>query len=177
VTRRILLTGGPGFGKSSIIQELEKMEYAVFHEIAREIIHHEMQTGGDAVPWLNIQSFSEQVLHGRIRQHAEGTGRLSFYDRGLPDIAAFLMKEKQIVPDEINALCRDLNYDNPVFITPPWENIFHRDEERKEDFSAAIRVHKAIEQILSELGYELVPVPMGSIRWRAEFVLKHLGMM
>ncbi|MEZ5172083.1 MAG: AAA family ATPase [Bacteroidia bacterium] len=174
---RILLTGGPGFGKSSIISHLENMGHAVFHEVAREIIREEQEIGGEALPWINIHAFSEKVLQGRIRQHAEGSGRITFYDRGLPDIAAFIKKDKKAVPETVLDLCSSHRYHQRVFITPPWESIFHRDAERKEDFAAAIRVHKAIEQIFPEMGYDLIDVPMGSVKWRAEFILNKLGMM
>jgi len=177
VTHRILLTGGPGFGKSSIIEELERMEYAVFHEIAREIIRHEIEINGTALPWIDVHAFSEQVIQGRIRQHAEGYSKTSFYDRGLPDIAGFLLKDKKSIPEELMQLCVSHSYNKRIFITPPWEAIFHRDEQRSEDFAAAIRVHKALEYLYTDLGYELIPVPMGSVKWRAEFILKELGMM
>jgi predicted ATPase len=175
VTKRILLTGGPGFGKSSIIQELERMEFSVFHEIARQIIQNEVEAGGTALPWLDIASFSAQVLQGRIDQFALGENGLWFYDRGLPDIAGFLRKEKRETPEEIWQLFQDFKYDPVVFITPPWEAIFHRDAERKEDFAAALKVHRALESVYQELGYELVPVPMGSIRWRAQYILNIAG--
>lgn len=175
MTKRILLTGGPGFGKSSIIQELERMGFSVFHEIARQIIRDEVEIGGTALPWLDITSFSEQVLQGRINQYALGENNIQFYDRGLPDIAGFLRKEKKETPEEIWQLCRDFKYDPIVYITPPWEAIFHRDAERKEDFAMALKVHRALESVYQELGYELVPIPMGSISWRAQYLLNNAG--
>ncbi|MEX1188334.1 MAG: AAA family ATPase [Bacteroidia bacterium] len=177
MTKRILLTGGPGFGKSSIIAELERSGHHVFHEVAREIIQEETSKMGDALPWKNIQEFSSKVLQGRIDQFEIGRNKISFYDRGLPDIVAFLVKDKNPIPQELMNLCQSKKYFDPVFITPPWESIFHRDEERKEDFNAAIKVHKAIEQIFPELGYQLISIPMGSVKWRSEFVLSKLGMM
>jgi predicted ATPase len=38
---------------------------------------------------------------------------------------------------------------------------------------SAIKVHKALEQVYTNLGYQLIPVPMGSIRQRADFILNH----
>lgn len=176
VTKRILLTGGPGFGKSSIIEELERSGHSVFHEVAREIIQYEIENNGTALPWVNVGEFSDKVLKGRILQHELGKNSVAFYDRGLPDIAAFLLKDKQLIPRELLDMCHNKRYFESVFITPPWESIFHRDEERKEDFSAAIKVHKAIEKLLPELGYNLISIPMGSVKWRAEFILKTLNM-
>ena len=171
--KRILLTGGPGFGKSSIIEELERKGKIVHHEIAREIIQHEIEKNGEAVPWINIDAFSEKVKQGRIQQYENGKDIVSYYDRGIPDIIGFLMKDKKEITAELIALSKEHLYTNKIFITPPWEAIFQRDNERKEDFIAAIKVHKCLESIYSDLGYELIAVPMGSIAWRAEFVLRH----
>ena len=168
---RILLTGGPGFGKSSIISALEKRGEIVFHEVSRHIISEQLATGGDCTPWQNVECFSEQVLNGRIHQYHAATG-FSFYDRGLPDIAAFLRKDKKPVPDELWELCRQLPYATKIFVTAPWESIFQNDAERKEDFVAAVAVHKAIQWVYNELGYTLVNVPMGTISDRADFVLR-----
>jgi len=173
IEKRILLTGGPGFGKSSIIEELERKGNVVHHEIAREIIQHQPQINGDAVPWINIDAFSEKVKQGRIKQFEKGLNSISFYDRGIPDIIGFLMKDKREITPDLVELSQRYKYDSKIFITPPWEAIFQRDNERKEDFVAAIKVHKCLESIYTNLGYDLIAVPMGSIAWRAEFVLKH----
>jgi predicted ATPase len=175
VTRRILLTGGPGFGKSSIIAELERMGYDVFPEIARQIIQQQVISGGTITPWQDIETFSAQVLDGRKEQFVAGQGKISFYDRGVPDIAAFLKKEKKVIPELLWNYCMQNQYFTSVFITPPWEAIFRRDEERKEDFMDAIKVHRAIESIYNNLGYELIPIPMGTITWRAQYLLNKAG--
>jgi len=175
VNVRFLLTGGPGFGKSSIINELEKLGYQVKHEVARQIIMDSLHTGATCTPWQDILSFSERVLEGRINQFQDGSEGIWFYDRGLPDIIAFMLKDKREIQEDLWQLCREFRFEQKIFITPPWEAIFHKDSERKEDFVAAIKVHKMIERVYTELGYELIPIPMGSIRDRAKFVLDHAG--
>jgi predicted ATPase len=175
VTKKVLLTGGPGFGKSSIIEEMERRGLNVHHEIARNIIQQSIETGGTSTPWQDIDLFSKLVLEGRIQQFHESVNTTSFYDRGIPDIAGFLKKEKQAIPAALWQHCESLKYFRLVFITPPWEAIFQKDSERKEDFVAAIKVHKALESIYLELGYQLIPVPMGSIKQRADFILNFPG--
>jgi predicted ATPase len=171
VQKRIVLTGGPGFGKSSIIQELERRGHAVFHEVAREIIHEIQTRNGD----FDLELFSAKVQLGRIRQFHQATENMHFYDRGIPDIAGFLLKDKTPIPTELIDLCATLSYHKTVFITPPWEAIYHKDPERREDFREAVKVHKALEATYASLGYELVAIPMGSIVQRCDFVLNHPG--
>ena len=169
--KRIVLTGGPGFGKSSIIEELERRGYAVFHEVAREIIHEMLSDSG----MFNLGVFSAKVQSGRVRQFHQAREGMHFYDRGIPDIAGFLLKDKIPVPNDLLDLCATLNYHKTVFITPPWEAIYHKDPERREDFREAVKVHKSLEATYASLGYELVAVPMGSIAQRCDFVLNHPG--
>jgi predicted ATPase len=169
VQKRIVITGGPGFGKSSIIKELEARGYRVFHEVAREIIH-EMQVNQRH---FDLDYFSAKVQLGRVQQFHQAVEGIHFYDRGLPDIAGFLVKDKVAIPDELVDLCATLTYHKTVFITPPWETIYHKDPERREDFREAVKVHKALEATYASLGYDLVSVPMGSIIQRCDFVLNH----
>jgi predicted ATPase len=169
VQKRIVLTGGPGFGKSSIIQELERRGHRVFHEIAREIFN-ETKLNAEI---FDLDYFSAKVQIGRVAQFHQAEDGLCFYDRGIPDIAGFLLKDKKIIPGDLLDYCTSLTYHHTVFITPPWEAIYHKDPERREDFREAVKAHKALEAIYASLGYALVPVPMGSIAQRCEFVLNH----
>jgi predicted ATPase len=171
VQKRIVLTGGPGFGKSSIIQELERRGHSVFHEVAREIIHEMLSDAGV----FDLAHFSAKVQSGRVNQFHQASSAIQFYDRGIPDIAGFLLKDKAPIPAELLDLCATHCYHKTVFITPPWEAIYHKDPERREDFREAVKVHKALEATYASLGYELVAVPMGSIIQRCDFVLNHPG--
>ena len=38
ITKKIVITGGPGTGKSSIINELTKRGYTCYEEISRQVI-------------------------------------------------------------------------------------------------------------------------------------------
>ena len=63
---KIVITGGPGFGKSSLIFELEKRGYYSQHEISRNIIKEQLESGGDILPWKNLSTFSRLVFEKRI---------------------------------------------------------------------------------------------------------------
>ena len=44
---KIVITGGPGTGKTSIINKLESLGHHVFHESSREIIRKYKKLGHD----------------------------------------------------------------------------------------------------------------------------------
>jgi predicted ATPase len=172
---KIVITGGPGFGKSSIIFELENRGYNSQHEISRNIIKEQLESGGDILPWKNLSTFSRLVFEKRIIQHQEASDeKFVFFDRGIPDVVAYMMKDELELPEKYIHALTDYNYNNLVFITPPWKDIFVNDAERKEDYFNACEIHNVIIDTYLRLGYELVEIPKDSIEMRVNFILDKL---
>jgi predicted ATPase len=67
-------------------------------------------------------------------------------------------------------------YNRSVFISPPWEEIFQQDSERKKGFDEAVRTYDALVATYTTYGYELVEIPRISVEERARFVLQSLGL-
>lgn len=176
MNRRVVITGGPGFGKSSIIDELERRGYRVFHEVARQIIDRALSTNAKATPWNDVELFSRQVLEGRSAQYEIALPRAwSFFDRGIPDIAAFLMADGHSIPEYIHQACLEKSYYGVVFITPPWKEIYVNDEARPQPFDYAVKVHEKIMESYRQYGYTILLLPKLSIKDRADYVLRALG--
>ncbi len=57
-----VLTGGPGSGKTSVLQELERRGYICIPEVARPIIKEQISINGNALPWKNREKYSELML-------------------------------------------------------------------------------------------------------------------
>lgn len=171
-TPRFVITGGPGFGKSSIINELERLGKECRHEISRSIIKEQLAIGGDVLPWKNLPAFSEVVLSKRLLQYEMCSGdEPVFFDRGVPDILAYLQFDGYAPNESVLQAIRHVKYQPLVFVTPPWKEIYCVDGERIESFEKACLLHEAIEKTYQELGYSLVHVPSGSISQRVDFIL------
>ena len=98
--QKIVITGGPGTGKSSIIRQLEKHGHECLHEISRQVTL-EAQKQGIAQLFLEKPVlFSEKLLEGRKIQHREAdmipTSTI-FIDRGIPDVLAYMDYFKTVV--------------------------------------------------------------------------------
>ncbi len=173
---RIVITGGPGFGKSSIVHELESRGYHVFHEISREIIEAQKLTGGEVVPWKDHHAFNEAVFKGRLSQYHAATdgSKLYFFDRAVPDSLAYLLADEKIVPADFVEEARLCNYYHYVFITPPWEDIYRKDDQRWEGFEYAMKIHHNIEKYYAEMNYQLVEIPQLDVSERVDFILNYL---
>jgi predicted ATPase len=175
--RFFIITGGPGSGKTSLLDALEKMNYKRSVEAGRGIIQQQVVIGGRALPWDDKLLFAELMLSWEIRSYqiAEQWAGIGFFDRGVPDIAAYLMLSNLPVPKYVQRAIETFRYNPRVLIAPPWREIFTQDRERKQDFDEAIRTYEALVKTYNRNGYKLVELPCTSIEERVRFVLASTG--
>jgi predicted ATPase len=172
---RIVLTGGPGTGKTSIVNALKTKGHFCFEEISREIIQEEMEKGSDVLPWDNLDAFSERVISGRLKQYESAPEGISFYDRSIVDSIAYLHLDELPVNTDWHQLALSHQYNKVVFITPPWKEIYETDNERKESFNKLIDLHEILWHTYEEYGYRLVEVPRMTIEERVNFIENQLN--
>ena len=173
--QRIVITGGPGFGKTSIIEELEARNFICFHEVSRKIIKQQLESGGDILPWKDLSAFSNVIFESRIQQFNQIiTNDFAFFDRGIPDIIAYMEKDDLLISSSFLSKTKECKYYSTVFIVPPWEEIYKNDGERMEDYKTAAQLHEIISTTYTKLGYEIVVLPKVSVKERADFILNIL---
>ena len=174
--KRIVITGGPGTGKSSVIQELKVKNYYCFDEISRAVILEARQEGIEQLFLEQPIKFSERLLEGRLHQYRDAQSMaydIAFYDRGLPDVVAYLDFFNTPYEAAFTTICENNRYDT-VFILEPWEAIFTKDNERYESFHEALRIDKALKHTYKRLGYEPVVVPKCAVIERVTFIEQYL---
>ena len=172
----ILFIGGPGSGKTTVLNELCKMGYTCYPEISREITLEAQNAGINQLFLKNPLLFSELLLKGRIQQHTNAlndTAKVVFIDRGIPDIIAYMNYVGQTPPAHFNAACATHIY-SKVFIFPPWEEIYVNDNERYEKFDQAKLIHNHLIATYHKYGYKLLEVPKNILNLRVSFILKNL---
>jgi predicted ATPase len=173
-TKRIVITGGPGSGKTTVIEELSRRGLLTMPEISREIIREAKAQGIDQLFLTDPVLFSRKLIEGRIRQYEDAaradTG-LVFFDRGIPDVTAYLRYSKTPIPPDFTLALEKYKYDQPVFIMPPWEEIYTTDYERYESFNQAQLIHNKLVNMYMDLGYFIIFVPFGPVEKRADFIL------
>ncbi|MGB5818883.1 MAG: ATP-binding protein [Saonia sp.] len=183
--KRIVVTGGPGTGKTVVIQQLEKAGFFCFHEIIRSMTLEAKKEGRSETfisnPIVSVSDpteFNRKLLEGRVdqfRQIATVDGEHAFYDRGIPDVLAYMDYFNQEYEAHFIDACKIHRYD-AIFILPPWEEIYTSDNERLESFEEAVQVHGHLEETYSGLGYDLTIVPKTTIAKRLSFILKKLNL-
>ncbi len=170
---RIIITGGPGAGKSNLLKYLSAQGFPTSAEAGRAIIQDQVTIGGNALPWGNREAFAELMLNWELRSWhaAEGSSTPFFFDRGIPDVAGYLAHCNLPVPVHMEKAIKQFRYAHPVFIAPPWEDIFVQDAERKQSFTEAVQTYYAIVESYSRYGYHLIELPLVRVEERAEFIL------
>ena len=175
--RLFVVTGGPGSGKTTLIQALSRAGHATSAEAGRGIIRDQVAIGGGALPWRDPPCFAEMMLCWDMRSYrmAEGQAGPVFFDRGIPDVIGYLRLLGLPVPAHMEEAARIFRYSRRVFIAPPWPEIFAQDSERKQTLDEAVRTYEAMAAAYASCGYELTELPRGTIEERAWFVMMRAG--
>jgi predicted ATPase len=176
--RFFVLTGGPGSGKTTLVEALKTAGFATAPEAGRGIIRDQVEIGGPALPWRDPALFAELMLSWELRSHhaARDLSGPVFFDRGAPDTIGYLRLCGLPVPDHVTSAARKFRYARRVFVAPPWPEIFTQDEERKQTLDEAERTFRSVTGVYTELGYELAPLPLVPVEERMHFVLDRVGL-
>lgn len=171
-TKKVIITGGPGSGKTTLINSLRQSGYSCFDEVAREVISEQLHLSSNIVPWLELQQYSEVVFERIMLQSAAASEGVCFFDRGAGDVIAYLEHGQLNVPEYMFSRIAAAGYCNQVFLLPPWKEIYSTDLIRREDFQTAMEISEQIRTTYQRLGFETIEVPRESVEERKKFILQ-----
>ena len=173
----IVIIGGPGTGKTTIIDGLTEKGYCCYPEISREVTMEAKKQGIEQLFLEKPLLFSELLLEGRKKQYQNAQNEphdLVFLDRGIPDILAYMHYIGDSYPAFFDVACKEHRY-TKIFILPPWEEIYISDDERYENYEQAKLIFDHLTETYHNCGYELIAVPKESVENRIDFILKSLS--
>src|SRR5258708_28338808 len=104
-----VLTGAPSSGKTTLIQELEKMGYKVAYEWARIYIDQELARGKTLEQIRrNELSFQHQILKLKVEFEKKLEPKDTvFLDRGIPDTTAYLKWIKKSIHPNVKKVIKN----------------------------------------------------------------------
>lgn len=176
MARFFVISGCSGGGKSTLLAELAHRRFTTIEEPGRRVVREELAAGGDALPWVDVIAFVHRIS-AIAQANYEAARTLPgpvFFDRGLIDAAVALehLTGEKVLDD----LAARYRYSSPVFLAPPWPELFASDTERRHDFASAVAEYDRLAAAYPALGYEVIPLPKVSIPERLAFVLERVGM-
>lgn len=172
---RVVVTGGPGAGKTSLLVALQARGFAIVGDTARTIIQNRRRLGLGPRP--SAPEFAQEVLRMEVEnfvRHAATPGCV-FYERGVLDALCMLDHLAPLSESELASWLAQYAYFPKVFVLPPWRAIYTTDAERDHTFAHAQEVHAAAVAWYRRCGYRVVEVPRASVAERCAHVLQALA--
>lgn len=173
----IVIIGGPGTGKSTLINQLVKQGYCCYPEISRQVTVEAQKMGIDQLFLEDPLLFSQKLLEGRIKQFNDAKKEnhpVVFIDRGIPDVVAYLNYIGDDYPAHFEEACMNCTY-SKIFMLPPWEEIYESDNERYENFAQSEEIFVHLKSTYESFGYELIEVPKDTVANRVQYILEHIA--
>jgi predicted ATPase len=169
----IVISGGPGAGKTSLIEELTRRGVRCVPEVARVLIQEQVRDGGEALPWKDRERYCRMMLERSVASYCEfaETETITFFDRGIPDTLCYARLVGLPMEEEIMAACLNYRYERRAFLAPPWREIYRTDGERWQTYEEAVETYGVMVRAYEDCGYEVVDIPRATPAERADFVL------
>lgn len=170
---RFVISGGPGTGKSTLLEALAGTGEVCYPEVSRQLIREQMRHGAPLLPWNDLAGFARECV-ARMRAQIADSARhaRAFFDRGLPDVAGYL-RHGGAAP--FGALRQDSRaYAPVVFFAPPWREIYVNDNERPQSFEESVALSVQIRRTYAEYGFVVVDLELAGVQQRVRQVQRFL---
>ncbi|MGB5498059.1 MAG: ATP-binding protein [Maribacter sp.] len=182
--KKIVITGGPSTGKTSVIEKLEKDGYHCLHEVIRTMTSEEKSQGekieivsNPIVSVSDPMKFNLKILNARIEQFKtaqKAKDNVLFFDRGIPDVLAYMDCFQQTYDAIFSDACENFRYDR-IFLMPPWKDIHVTDNERYESYEESLHIYNCLKNCYEQYAYDVTIVPKGSIIERVAFIFEQIN--
>jgi predicted ATPase len=164
MTRRFVLAGAPGSGKTSIAHVLKRRGYPVIEEAATDVIA-ELLAAGNGYPWFD-EDFLDRIAieQGDRQRNAAGNDAVQIYDRSpLCTWALSRYIGRSITPGlaaEVHRMLSEPIYERQVFFVRPLGYLV-RTHARDISYEDALFFETIHERAYRDHGFELIDIPAG----------------
>ena len=164
---KIIISGPPGSGKTTIINELNNRGYLCLAEINPSDICNKVIKNDKFL-------LSEFLFKKRQKQYLQSYDQITFYDRSIIDVVAYLIYWNKPYPKKWDIVIKNLQYYNNIFYTPCWKKIYTKNNYRKENFNESVRIDKVLKKTYLNFNYNITEIPKLDVIERVDFILNNI---
>lgn len=139
-----VITGGPGSGKTTLINLLQEKGFSVTPEAAREVLKEYGRQG----------DFQRRIVDRQIELEDQTKGE--YLDRSLADNLAY-MKEEEKQSDYgiwLKEKVISRNYDQVFILEPVGKENYRNDAQRNESYEESVALYEKLYTTYKDLGFE-----------------------
>ncbi|MBP6730762.1 MAG: ATP-binding protein [Chitinophagales bacterium] len=172
-TNWYVITGGPGSGKTTMVNLLKARGYKTTIENARHYFDMQRLNGHTVEEVRKHQEeFQLRVLEMQIEVEKElQPDEVVFLDRAIPDALAYYKYLNIIIDPQLAEAMFKVNY-KKIFILDCLPLV--QDYARTEDEEAQKKIHAVIVSVYESLPFPIIRVPVMLPHERVDFILKNL---
>ncbi len=172
MAKKYVLTGGPGVGKSTVLELMDRWIYKI-SEVATWVI--ENKKNRSLAPWIDREGFQKKVLETQLQWEREIPKEIktAFLDRGVIDGIAYYNLDGLKAPKKLIHAAENSGYEKVFLLEPIMK--YENTNIRREDVETARKIHQEIEKTYKSFGYNPIRIPTGKPRERIDSILKHLN--
>ncbi|GAA1967172.1 ATP/GTP-binding protein [Catenulispora subtropica] len=175
--KRYVLTGTPGAGKTTVIDELRRLGHPTVGEAATEVIARG-QAAGEAAPWEGPGFVDRVLAMQQEREVAARGGGVWFFDRSPVCTLALSRylgrRPSRALTAEIERIRRAGTYERTVFFLANL-GFVEPTAARRISFEDALVFERVHREVYGELGYELCDIPVAAPGERAAAILEQVA--
>ena len=176
--QRYILTGGPGAGKTSIINFLAQKGYLIVPEAATQIIEEDLNKAIEK-PW-RAEDYHLRIYGLILRRQIEvqqSAAPIAFFDRGHLDSLSYILLQRRTVYqgilDCIQSTIDSQYFNNKVFFIDSLGFVVPGPA-RKEDLQEALQKADCLEKNYKSMGYEIIHIRPGPVEERAQMIIDYI---
>ena len=173
--KKVIITGAPGTGKSSIIKELKNRGYFCFEEVwKKEYKNPSQKHNSDQINIFSKHLFFERLKQLEKSQNKKIKGEVIFYDRSIIDTISYLNHYKKNIEPMWLDTANKKRYYETIFFCPLWKEIYKQTDRRKETFEESKLIEKTLTSTYKNFLYKIKKVPKLNISNRVNYILENI---
>ena len=168
-TKKYIVTGGPGCGKTTTLDYIAKLGYQVVPEAPRMILQES--------PHLKGKELQEAIMGRQSQLESTLTEGTVFLDRGLVDCEAYSKYfGGSLEGTTYETRLNEARYQKTAFCLEPLpRELYRNDTERKESYEEAVKIYELLRSTYSARGFNVVSVPFSTPQDRAAKITSYAG--